>query len=457
MTEVTLSALWLPIVLSAVAVVFASFLVRTVFPHHKADWSGIPGQEEIQRLKRDNNVRPKMKMLVVALAGFVVSACDSGARVTMQGVDLTLPPGSAQPNLMVTASGNVVLSWHEPSEDGYALRFAIRERDAWSDPRTIVSDLPFFVNWADFPSMVELPDGAWAVHWLEKVAANTFAYHVKMALSSDRGQSWSKPFSPHTDNSPSEHGFVSMAAFGRNAGVLWLDGRQTTGEAEERGPMSLRFTTIGSNGVPGRDVLVDERVCDCCNTSMVSVTDGIVVAYRGRTAEEIRDIAVRRIADGRWSDAVYVGDDNWYYPGCPVNGPALSARGDDVVIAWYSAPEQRALVQVAFSADGGRSFGNSVRVDEGSTLGRVDVEYVGDSVALVTYLRHVGETGIVRARLVHAGGGTGEAWTVAETDPSRRSGFPVVAVSHDKLFFAWTLPGEDGGVRVTTATMFGVD
>jgi hypothetical protein len=58
MTEVTLSAIWLPIVLSAVTVFFASFLAWTVMPHHKADWSGIPGQEDIQKLMRTHNVQP---------------------------------------------------------------------------------------------------------------------------------------------------------------------------------------------------------------------------------------------------------------------------------------------------------------------------------------------------------------------------------------------------------------
>jgi hypothetical protein len=58
MTEVTIGAIWLPIVLSAVAVFFASFLAWTVLPHHKADWSGIPGQEELQKLMRTHNVQP---------------------------------------------------------------------------------------------------------------------------------------------------------------------------------------------------------------------------------------------------------------------------------------------------------------------------------------------------------------------------------------------------------------
>ncbi len=51
-------AIWIPIVLSAVAVFVASFIVWTLLPHHKADWSGIPGQDQIQKLMRDHNVGP---------------------------------------------------------------------------------------------------------------------------------------------------------------------------------------------------------------------------------------------------------------------------------------------------------------------------------------------------------------------------------------------------------------
>ena len=399
----------------------------------------------------------RSRITLAMLAVIVAVGCNSGPGVTMGDVELSLPPGTAEPNLMVTGGGAVVLSWHEPLDSGFALRFSVREDDGWSDPRTIVAGLPFFVNWADFPSMVELPDGNWAAHWLEKIAASTYAYHIKMVVSTDRGLTWGEPFSPHSDESLSEHGFVSMAAFEQNVGVLWLDGRQTLGHESERGPMSLRFTTLDTHGVPGRDVLVDDRVCDCCNTAMASVTDGIVVAYRDRSEEEIRDIAVRRISDGEWSEPLHVGNDNWHYPGCPVNGPALSSRGDDVAIAWYSAPGQRPLVQVAFSSDGGRSFGEPARVDEGSTLGRVDVAYLVDDLAIVTYLQQDDEDGTVRARLVSSDGDAGDPWTVAETLASRRSGFPIVAISEGKLFFAWTLPGDDGGVRVTTATLRGVN
>lgn len=43
-------------------------------------------------------------------------------------------------------------------------------------------------------------------------------------------------------------------------------------------------------------------------------------------------------------------------PACPVNGPALSARGKQVAIAWFNAKDDRPKSFVALSSDSGRSF-----------------------------------------------------------------------------------------------------
>jgi len=45
---VALSALWLPIVVSAVVVFIASFLAWVVLPHHKKDWHGLKNEEPLR-------------------------------------------------------------------------------------------------------------------------------------------------------------------------------------------------------------------------------------------------------------------------------------------------------------------------------------------------------------------------------------------------------------------------
>lgn len=374
-------------------------------------------------------------------------------------VEFSLPPGSGQPSLGATADGRAVLTWLEPVADGrYALRFAVRDAGIWSAPRTIVERDEFFVNWADFPSLAVLDDGTWVVHWLEMAGPGAYAYDVRLAISPDEGATWSDPITPHRDASLTEHGFVSIVPWHAGAMAIWLDGRQMReegsgeagrGEGEtDIGEMSLRATTIGTDGALGEDVLLDRRTCECCQTAMVRTASGLVAAYRDRSPEEIRDVAVVRHVGGAWTQPTLVADDGFHYPGCPVNGPQLAANGDTVAIAWYTAPAQRARVQAAFSTDGGASWSAPIRVDDGDPLGRVDVELLVDGSALVVWLERTAEAAEVRARSVRPDGAVARSRSVAATAESRSSGFPRTAPLGDETLVAYTLLGAGGGVRV---------
>lgn len=56
--SVSLASLWLPIVLSAVAVFIASSIVWMVLPHHKQDWGKLPDEEGVMKVMRESGVRP---------------------------------------------------------------------------------------------------------------------------------------------------------------------------------------------------------------------------------------------------------------------------------------------------------------------------------------------------------------------------------------------------------------
>jgi hypothetical protein len=394
--------------------------------------------------------------LSLALMLALYAAC-AGERPEVQVGDIEFhgPPGSGEPNLYSAGDGRAILTWFEPSGgDAYALRVAVREAGIWSPPRTIVTGEQFFVNWADFPSLVELVDGRWLVHWPEKVGETTYAYHVRLAISSDGGASWSLAGVPHRDDSATEHGFVSMVPLEEGGAVLiWLDGRQMTAGAAEHGhvdagDMSLRATTIGAEGALGPDVLLDGRTCECCQTSLAMTGSGLVAAYRDRSESEVRNIAVVRKIGDVWTEPVHVADDDWTYAGCPVNGPQLAASADTVAVAWFTAPEEEPQVKAAFSFDGGATFGPPVQVDDGEPLGRVDVVWLDRGAALVSWLERAGAVAEVRVRLLEPNGAVGSSWTVAETSGARASGFPRMARTEDAVIVAWTEVGEVGGVRV---------
>src|SRR5215204_4473403 len=163
-------------------------------------------------------------------------AASGVAALAVREVESPAGPESREPELSVASGGRVILSWVEKTgEKRYALRFASRDAAAgWSEARTAAEGENWFVNWADFPSVVALKDGSLAAHWLVKSGASTYAYDVNISRSRDRGKTWDQPIVPHQDKTQTEHGFVSLIplADGR-VGAVWLDGRNLKNVKDE--------------------------------------------------------------------------------------------------------------------------------------------------------------------------------------------------------------------------------
>ena len=362
--------------------------------------------------------------------------------------------GSAMPNLTVSPDGKVYLSWIERLDGGRAsLRFAVREGNGWSAPRVIAEGANWFVNWADFPSLIALKNGrkvTLAAHWLVKSSPETFDYDVHISRSFDGGQTWEKPFIPHRDGVRAEHGFVSLApASDGELAAVWLDGREmkTGGTTHDQGHgghgnMTLRYVRIRRNGRLTEEAVLDRRVCECCQTAMAMTADGPVVAYRDRSEDrsEIRDISITRLRNGRWTTPRSVAADNWELTGCPVNGPAIAARGRQVAVAWYTAAGNRPRVRLAFSNDSGESFGEPITIDDGNPIGRVDLQLLDDGRAVVCWLEKMPDGGKLLLRRVGSDGKPGGAVTIAPSGTARSNGFPQMVRVGNRLTFAWTGP-----------------
>ncbi|UCF67411.1 MAG: exo-alpha-sialidase, partial [Acidobacteriota bacterium] len=314
----------------------------------------------------------------------------------------------------------------------------------------------WFVNWADFPSMAALGDGTLAAHWLEKTGSSAYAYAVRVCLSRDGGDTWGSPLTLHDDMSPTEHGFVSLAPLdGEQFLAVWLDGREmAAGDGEQHataGAMTLRARTIHANGTLGEEQLLDDRVCDCCQTSAVTTGDGqVVVAYRDRSGEEVRDIASLHGHPVRgWSRPHPVHEDGWTIEGCPVNGPRLATLGDQTAVAWFTAAGDpgQPRVLVAFADETSGSFETPIQIDLGRPLGRVDATFLADGRLLVAWLdRAQGITDVV-VRTVTRKRDLGVPLVVGRTSQARSSGFPRLARSEDQVVIAWTETDGDGHVR----------
>ena len=271
---------------------------------------------------------------------------------------------SAQPQLSVSKRG-VLLSWIERTGDLATLKFSERTATGWSAPKTIASGRDWFVNWADVPSALRLPSGALVAHWLQKSAASTYAYDVRLSYSLDDGKTWSPSFLPHHDGTPTEHGFASLFPIGDGFGLVWLDGREMKGgehgEHGGGGAMSVRFARFDKNFKQVEESLVDAKVCECCPTAAAVTSEGIIAAYRNRSDDEIRDNYVARLVNGKWTTPQAVFNDNWKIAACPVNGPSLSANGSLVAMSWFTAKNDQGQAFAAFSRDAGKTFSPPIR------------------------------------------------------------------------------------------------
>jgi hypothetical protein len=391
-------------------------------------------------------------------AALLVAGCGADTpqtfSVALSSVESPAGPSSGEPYLSVV-DGTVYMSWLEKSDGGHDLRFASFDGSGWTKASTVVSSDRFFVNWADFPSIRGGPDGTLWAHWLQRGDVGGYDYGVQIARSGDGGATWSEPFTLHDDDSSTEHGFVSAVTVDDAVGFFWLDGRKYADAADgtpASDEMTVRYRAVASDGTPGREMLVDGRTCDCCQTAAAVTSSGPIVAYRDRTEDEIRDIYVARMVDGEWLDGTAVHDDGWEIAGCPVNGPAIGASGDEVVVAWFTGANDTPHAKVAFSSDGGATFATPITVDDGNPAGRVDLFRADDGSAIVVWLERTGGQGAeVRLRRVTVEGHTSESVAVTGGSAERASGFPrLVELEHGSMMLAWTdISGEAPRVRVT--------
>jgi hypothetical protein len=373
----------------------------------------------------------------------------SGPAPTIESLKSPAGAGSSEPQMTVQGD-RLMLSWLELDGERATLKFAERTATGWSAPKSIHSSEDFFVNSFDVPSVRALADGSLAAHWLETNGSSDDASKIQLAWSKDGGGTWSKPASPHHDGTLTEHGFVSLfQAPGAGLGVVWIDGRATNPDTEA-GDMSLRAATFDANGKQLGETVVNPRVCECCSTSAAPTPEGVIVAYRGRSADNIRDIYVSRFAGGQWAMPTDVHQDGWKLEACPINGPAISAHGSDVAVAWFMAKNDQGRAFVAFSHDAGRSFGPPVRVDDAGSLGRLGVAMLDDGSAAVTWIESAKPRSQLRLRIVKPSGERLAPATISTAAGGDR--YPRAARRGNELVLAWT-EGNDKASQVHTARL----
>ncbi len=343
----------------------------------------------------------------------------------------TTDSNSMAPYLFKDSKENIYASWIENKEQA-VLKFSKFEEKKWSEPSVMARGTDWFVNWADYPIIISDGRGNLLSHYLKKSASDTYSYNIFLILSNNDGETWRDEFILNADSTNSEHGFVSAIPYKNGFLVSWLDGRNTV----SGGPMSLRAAHINSNGTKLNEWLVDERVCDCCQTSLAFSKNGPVVVYRNRDENEVRDIAFSQLIGDKWTAPKIVFNDHWEIKGCPVNGPRLASYQDQLAIAWFTSPDgKNGLVKVSMFDHDNNEFKEPIILsDSEKAIGRVDIEFSESTELFTTWV----EDNAVMAAKIDTKALTYTAKPIANINSSRKSGFPQMVVSESNLILLYT-------------------
>jgi len=349
----------------------------------------------------------------------------------------------------------MIHSWIEHGRNNdAALVIGKTRKDKFDDFFVVDHGNNFFVNWADFPAVVNFGHhpGRMAIHWREKSGKGKYEYDIMMAISTDGGNNWGEHFKLHNDNVKAEHGFVSMASMkGDNTMLItWLDGRNMVGENDDKSmdqesnkfnnrAMTLRCAEMDVQGNVTNRLELDDRVCECCGTDLCFTDFGNpIIVYRDRTDTEVRDIMYTIRRDSQWMAPRPVYPEGWYFNACPVNGPAVASADSTIFVALYSAKDEIPKIHLRISDDLGFNFSKTIRVDNGSPIGRVDVVAFDGDHAWVSWIEEHPEhdAEILLAKFDHEK--KLEEHHLSYTSSTRDSGFPILKQKDGSLFISYT-------------------
>lgn len=332
---------------------------------------------------------------------------------------------------------HLYMSWTEIEDQGVkVLKYSSLQDKVWEPAKEIHKGTNWFVNWADFPIITQ-NQGNLLTHTLVSSAPMSHAYDIRIHLQPQTSDRWKTDLPLHTDGTPTEHGFVSAQPYQDGFFVNWLDGRamKPGSHMNTHGTMSLRAAFLDFQGNISSEAVLDERSCECCQTSSAITANGPVVVYRDRSENETRDISIVRLDNGQWTTPKTVFADHWVIRGCPVNGPQVAALGKHVAVTWFTMAGGTPKVQLIFSDDSGAHFDAPIELSTIDVVGRVNLAYIDTNTVAVSWVEQKDRRSIIKVMAISKAGQRSSAITIGETQVS---GIPQIAVLQDKLYIAWT-------------------
>ena len=383
-------------------------------------------------------------LVLLFLTISLLTACDKNQHIDFSIINngSELEEWTAQPNFSISDDKGLILSWVQTSSDNNSLHFSHFNNNSWTEPYKIADGV--MSSWADLPSVKEINNNLWIAHW-PVYQANSYGYDIALSISNDRGMSWKDPFKVNTDTTPAEHGFVSTFKANQGFGVIWIDGRDYYKDGEfkyvnEQGDIlgsHLRFATFNNNGHRLSEEVIDNLVCDCCETDIIESNDINYLVYRNRSNLEIRDIQIKSFNNEIWSEPVTINEDNWQINACPINGPSIASKDNVLAVSWYDGSDDIGRILSKVSYDHGQSFQDLIIVDTNDVYGHTDIVITEDKQILVSWLGNENNDLVLKIKQISAKNDSDPFIVYRETGLGP-SDFPKIEYYDNKLFIAWT-------------------
>jgi hypothetical protein len=380
-----------------------------------------------------------LKKFIIIFTLLTIISCTT-KEVFIEDIPFLYGDNNAQPNL-VSSNGALSLSWiSSKNKNKASLHFSQFKKGKWIKPQKIANGSDWFVNWADFPAHA-INEDLILTSYLKKSDSGTYTYDVLLNLRKLTGEKIKEDFLLNTDGVKAEHGFVSIIPNKKGFFVTWLDGRNTIEKKSdgEHKPMTIRFAEISNTGDIINESELDAAACDCCQTSIANTSDGPIVVYRDRSDKEVRDVYSVRNINGVWEDPNPVHNDGWIINGCPVNGPKVASNSKNLAIAWFTASNGNPLVNVSFSKNNGASFDKPIKINDVNAIGRVDIAFLNDDEAIVSYMEVDDAGTYLRIKKVSVNRRISQPITISKIDGGRNTGVPQLEIINNEIFIVWTI------------------
>jgi len=322
-------------------------------------------------------------------------------------------------------SNGMLLSWVDISSPVKKLKFSRFIDNQWSKPQIVQQGTNWFINYADYASITALDDSHYVASWLEHTGRRWIDYRFLVSQSFDAGKSWSKPSSPIANNIKGQNGFLSVQINGSNPLFVWIS---SIGK-----DYAVQSASLNSKGEWLNLETVDTSSCSCCHTDMSRFGDQILMVYRDRTQDEIRDISLASLKNDQWKEQSIIENDGWKINGCPVNGPSITATESGYVIIWFSAANDIPAVKIkSFSV---LAEEQTKTLGDDKVSGRVDSAKVSESQVMMIWLSENKKT-TVNLQMIDL---KNNNFSPEQSFPIENGviGFPSISVFQNRLYITY--------------------